>query len=62
MLENSNRKFDPELIYLPGFNKVDADCLSRPKYKDNNNKLGHFALNNKDINMYLLSYKLIMKY
>ena len=55
-------EFGPELIYLPQVNNVVADCLSRLKYRDNNNKLDHFALDEEAINAYLLSYKLIMKY
>ena len=35
---------------------------SRLKYKDNNNITDHFALDKEDVNAYLLSYKLIMKY
>ena len=55
-------EFVPELIYLPGVNNVVADCLSRLKYKDKNDKLDHFALNKEDLDAYLLSNKLIMKY
>ena len=53
--------FDPELIYLPGVNNVVDDCLIKLKYKDNNNKLDHFAFDKENVNAYPLSYKLIMK-
>ena len=55
-------EFGPELIYLPGVNNVAADCLSRLDYNDYDDKTDHFALDKEDINAYLLSYKLIMKY
>ena len=55
-------EFGPEIIYLPGVNNIVADCLSRLKYKTTNNVMDHFALDEEDVNAYLLSYKLIMKY
>ena len=55
-------KFGPELIYLPGVNNVVEGCLSRLEYEDNNDVTDHFAHDKEDVNMYLLSYKLIMTY
>ena len=56
-------EFGPELIYLPGVNNIVADCLSRLEYnKDSNNIMDHFALDKEDVNTYLMSYKIIMKY
>ena len=52
-------EFSPEIIYLPGVNNVVADCLSRIKYKDNDNITDHFE---EEVNAYWLSYNLIMKY
>ena len=61
-METSNIKIGPELIYFPGVNNVVADCLSRFKYNNNNGTSDHFALDKEDVNVYPLSYKLIMKY
>ena len=55
-------EFDFELIYLPEVENVIADCLSRLKYEDNDNIKDYFSLDKGDVNTYLLSYKLIMKY
>ena len=55
-------EFGHELHYLPGEKNVVADCLSRLEYDENDVSQDHFALENKDINEYPLSYKIIMKY
>ena len=55
-------EFGPDLIYLPRVNNLVANCLSGLKYDDNDNASDHFALDKEDVNAYLLSYKLIMKY
>ena len=55
-------EFGPELIYLPGVNDAITDCLGILKYEDKNNKLDHCVLDDKDVNVYPLSYKLIKKY
>ena len=54
-------EFVPGIIYLLEVNNFVANCLSRLKYKDDNNLTDHFALDKEDVNAYPLSNKLIMK-
>ena len=55
-------EFGPELHYLPGKINVVSDCISRLKYDKDDITSDHFELKKEDINKYLLSYKIILKY
>ena len=48
-------EFGPELIYLEWVKNIVADCLSRLEYKNNDNPTDHFALNEEEVNAYLLN-------